>query len=150
MHLETKLDMPMVIRWEPVLRAPFGNVNRLSPVHRWPNHLFRSTASIKWSEDSVSHLFTTIQRVFPYTGGYSRKVSSGSETSVTRLYPKRQGTLPFITALRYFISLTCSKVGVSSGPSTWRTSSRNRRKTGGLSASIATANVRVDAVYKAP
>ena len=86
MHLETKLDMPMVIRWEPVLRAPFGNVNRLSPVHRWPNHLFRSTASIKWSEDSVSHLFATIQRVFPYTGGYSRKVSSGSETSVTRLY----------------------------------------------------------------
>ena len=62
-------------------------------------------------------------------------------------HDKLQRVSPFITALRYFISLICSKVGVSSGPSTLRISSRSRRNTEGLSASIATADVRVDAVY---
>lgn len=82
-------------------------------------------------------------------GTVARFLVDQERWSLTYAHNKLGGISPFITALRYFISFTCSKVGVCSGPSTLRISSRNRRKTWGLSASIATANVRVDAICDA-
>jgi hypothetical protein len=129
------------------LRGPFWNVNGLTSCRRWPKHLFRRAADIERSGGSVSRFAMTTKGMPPYTGGYNRRVSDISGTSVTRLsHEGHRRISPFITALRYFISLTFSKVGACSGPSTLRISTRNLCKTSGWSASIATANVRVDAV----
>ena len=85
-----------------------------------------------------------------YTGGYNRRVSNDPQSwSIAGPHSKRREVSPFITALRYFISLTCSNVGVWLVPNTPRISSRNRCRTWGLSASIAMAKVRVDAVCNA-
>jgi len=83
-------------------------------------------------------------------GRVVRFLSAQKRWSVAGTRIKRREVPPFITALKYFISLTCSKVGVCSLPNTLRISLRNRCRTCGLSASIAMANVRVDAVYETP
>lgn len=65
------------------LRTPFGDINRLSSSGRWPNHLFCGAANIEGSEGLVNRFLTTVKRLSPYTGGYNRRVSNRSGTSVT-------------------------------------------------------------------
>ena len=133
------------------LRAPFRDINRLPSGRGWPNHLFCSTSNVERSERLQSAAFPLQPKWCRLTQGgiIARFLAAQKHRSPTDPDEKYRKASPFITALKYFISLTCSKVGVCSVPNTLRISSRNRRKTWGLSASIATAKVRVDAVYNA-
>lgn len=115
---------------------------------RWPNNLLRGASNIKRSGGTRSIAVSQWPEWCRLTQGgtTARSLAVQKHWSLADPRNKRKEALPFITALRYFISLTCSEVGTCWLPNTRRISSRNRRRTWGLSASIAMTKVRVVAV----